>query len=119
VGSPTNDPLTGKSLLNTRTWNHLVLIRHGAQVDVYLNGERDISGAVEPGPPRLNSGGTTYRSPTSSTNPTNPNSWLIGGSHENKFNLEGKIDEVAFYNKAMTPAESARHFELSGFQRSR
>ncbi len=95
IGTRLDALLPGKSAVKTRTWNHLVLVRHGRQVSIYLNGELDISGEAEP----------VSLEPAAR--------WIVAGNVENQFNLEGKVDEIAFYDSALTADEVARHFKIS------
>jgi len=80
----------GTTEIELRTWNHVVLVRDGEQVTVYLNGRADpeITGRATPG--------------------CGPDVFL-GGRADNLFNFEGKIDEVALYHRALTAQEAAEH----------
>jgi hypothetical protein len=90
--------LAGRSEVRPKTWNHVVLVRAGKKVAVYCNGRSspEVSGeageAITPAAASL----------------------LIGDSHDGSASFEGKIDEVAVYDRALTPDEVARHFEASG-----
>ena len=46
--------------------------------------------------------------------PSDVETLFIGGRQDNVANFEGKIDEVAIYDRALTPAEIADHFRASG-----
>jgi hypothetical protein len=64
--------LIGKSVLNTRTWNHVAVVRQGHNVTVYLDGEPEISGEAEP------CAGATDRA------------WLVGGSERSNASFEAR-----------------------------
>ena len=88
----------GKSEIPLKTWNHVVLVRAQQKFNVYLNGNLtpEISGSAE----------IPY-------NATEPN-LCIGGASQ-LFNMfEGKIDDVAVYNRALTPEEIAQHYKAAG-----
>jgi hypothetical protein len=92
-----NATLAGRTAIELRTWNHVVVVRDGHQVRAYLNGK------AEPGinggsPPDLRAAG---------------NKWSFGGRNDGSFGLEGKLSEVAIYNRALTPEEIANHFKTA------
>lgn len=86
--------LVGKSEIQPKTWNHVVMVRDGREVSVHLNGSAspELAGEVS-GDPRDHAGRV-----------------FIGGRHDNGANFEGKIDELALYDRALTQAEVAEHF---------
>ena len=86
--------LEGKTEIQPKTWNHVVMARQGRQVRVYLNGAEspDIAGEV-PGAP-LHRHGRVF----------------VGGRQDGFANFEGKIDEVALYDRALTQADAGEHF---------
>ncbi|HUT93800.1 MAG TPA: LamG-like jellyroll fold domain-containing protein [Thermoguttaceae bacterium] len=93
-GDDLQQVLVGTTEIELRTWNHVVLVRDGHQVAVYLNGRTDpeLAGQVAPGcPPDVTR-------------------LFLGGRNDNLFNFEGKIDEVALYNRPLTVQEAAGHF---------
>ncbi len=96
-GNRLNELLTGKSEITLRAWNHVVLVRDGKRVAVYLNGNAapEISGEIEighaPGEPQV----------------------FVGGRNDNFANFEGKIDEVAIFNRPLSAGEAARHYAAS------
>ena len=61
---------------------------------MYLNGRPDpqLAGQVAPGCP------------------SEVTQLFVGGRNDNLFNFEGKIDEVALYNRPLTAQEAAEHF---------
>ena len=85
--------LAGKTVVAPKTWYHLALVRDRAAVRVYLDGSLEISADVPP-----SGGGDVH----------------IGGHGAGSDTLEGKIDEVAIYSRALKPGEIARRPKLSG-----
>ena len=84
--------LSGRTEIGTKTWNHAALVRDGRNVRIYLNGKLEISGEV---PPATGS------------------DLFIGGDQQAADSLEGKIDEVAVYRRALTSEEIARRYKIS------
>jgi hypothetical protein len=84
-------PLLGKTPLNLRTWHHVVLVRDGRRVAVYLDGNPtpEISGEVPAEP---------YRAPR----------WYFGGRNDCQATWEGKLDDIAVFDRALS-AEQARN----------
>ncbi len=78
--------LAGKTVISRWTWNHVVLVRAGAGVRVYLNGdpEPEIDGQ------------------TQSTIVPTVDQLFIGGRSDNVANFEGRLDEVTVYDRALT-----------------
>jgi hypothetical protein len=87
--------VAGKTEIKTGNWNHLVLAREGNEVSLFLNGELELSAQVE------------------SADEEPKENWAVGGAQNDSFSFEGKIDEVAFYESALTETEIRRHFELA------
>ncbi len=84
---------SGKTEITARTWHHVALVRNGQRVTVYLDGnpkpEIDLSVEVD-----------LVRGP----------GWLsIGGRADEGFAFEGKIDEAALYDRALTAGEILEH----------
>ena len=71
-----------------KTWHHLALVRDGEQVTAYLDGSPApgvVAGSLPAGPKRI--------------------AFAAG--------FEGKLDEIAIYNRALPPGEIARHHRLA------
>jgi hypothetical protein len=89
--------LAGKSKIGQGTWHHVVLSRAGRRVCVYLDGNEspEIDGDLEAD---TGSGSSTF---------------AFGGRHDFEATLEGKIDEVALYDRPLKPAEVAEHYRAA------
>jgi hypothetical protein len=86
-----------------KTWHHLALVRDSKGVKVYL----DFVGPTKEGQRIEWSTGIRQIDETALTKLPR---WLyIGGSPEGSFNFEGKIDEVALYDRALDADEIAAH----------
>ena len=87
----------GKTVIAPRTWNHVVYVRDGKRATVYLNGavEPELTGEAEVGCPA----GVTQL--------------CFGGRSDNQFNLEGRLDEVAIYDRALGGDEAATHYKTT------
>ncbi len=94
TGEASDQTLIGKTVLREKTWHHLVLVRDGNKIAVYLNGaaEPEIAGDIPMGCP------------------SDAECMFIGGRGDNSANLEGRIDEVAVYGRTLSSAEIAGHF---------
>jgi Concanavalin A-like lectin/glucanases superfamily len=77
-----------------KTWHHIALVRKGRQVFVYLDGHPlpEISGEA--------GADASFR----------PVSILVGGRNDGPVSFEGKIDEVAVFDRALGSEEIAGHF---------
>ncbi|MBL9134371.1 MAG: c-type cytochrome [Verrucomicrobiales bacterium] len=100
-GNEKKQILAGTTRLPERTWHHVALVRSNAAVTVYLDGrtEPEISGTLP------------------STVPDAGAELFLGGRNDGFAGLEGRIDEVALYDRALTATEVAAHFDASGFPR--
>jgi hypothetical protein len=93
--------VSGKTEIPLKTWHHVVLVRNGRRLAVHLNGQPklEITADVEPG--------------TDSPNGV----FSFGGRHAGDGTLEGKIDEIAVYDRSLSSAEIAEHFRAAKDQR--
>ncbi|NQT50397.1 LamG domain-containing protein, partial [bacterium] len=101
-GNRHNEALGGSTAIALRTWNHVVLVREGKRVAVYLNGN--------PTPEIVSEAAVSL--------PPDAREVFLGGRCDNLCNFEGKIDEVAVYPRALTPEEVAKHFAAAGTQQA-
>lgn len=89
--------LAGKSEISPRTWHHVVLTRDGQRIVVHLDGNDrpEIASDVAAG---QGSGlATTF----------------LGGRHDQEATFEGKIDEIAVYDRPLSAAEIAEHYRAA------
>src|SRR5262249_2398001 len=93
---PGTDPiLLGRTEIAPKDWHHLVLVREGDRFEVFLDGrpEREISGAwTRPLPP------------------PGPTQFRFGAGLEGDPGFEGKLAEIAVYDRSLTTGEIAGHF---------
>lgn len=92
-----NAVLDGRTAIEPKTWNHVVLVRDAARVRAYLNGH------AEPG---INGGSPAVPQAAG-------NKWFFGGRNDGSSGLEGKLSEVAIYNRALTAEEVANHYQAA------
>jgi hypothetical protein len=97
-GNAANEVLIGNTTIPLRTWCHVVLVRQDDRVTVYLDGNPtpEIAGTI------------------AVTRPAGVQTVFLGGRCDNFANLEGKLGDVAVYNRALTADEVARHTQASG-----
>lgn len=88
--------LRGRQPLGYRTWHHVVLVRESGRVRVYLDGEAELDGAV------------------TGNWPAKGSEIFVGGRTDNEANLEGKADEVAVYDRPLSPEEVRAHYRAAG-----
>ena len=81
--------IVGNSEIQRWTWNHVLLVRDGDQVRVYLNGN-----AV----PEIE---TTARAEL----PAHFDQLFFGGRGDSRDNWEGRLDEIAVFDRVVTPEE--------------
>ncbi len=99
-GNKSDTVLTGKSVIDTYTWNHVVLVRDGSKVRVYLNGriEPEIDGEADV------------------TIDESIRQVFLAGRCDSFANLAGKLDEVALFDRVLSTDEIAAHFSAAGFE---
>jgi hypothetical protein len=94
----TQPALAGRTPIQPKTWNHVVLVRQGRTVRVHLNGQAA---------PEIAGEAACFADSKCSF-------LSFGDAPENAAPLEGRLDEIAFYLRALKPAETAAHFRASG-----
>jgi len=97
AGRQPGPSLTGRTPLTVRAWHHVVLVRDGRRVVVYLDGEPtpELAGEVELG--AAQPGGQV----------------VVGGRTDRDATFEGKICEVAIYNRALSAEEAHAHWKAA------
>ena len=88
---------TGETRIAPKTWHHVAFERKGRHVVVYLDGNPtpEISGEIV-----ADAG-------------NQPRIISVGGRGDGVANFEGKIDEVALFDRALSAEEIAGHFRAS------
>ncbi len=93
-GNARDEVVVGKTVLPLRSWHHLAFVRKKNQVAIYLNGHHEPEAAGE----------------LANTIPNGDVNFFLGGRSDNLFNWEGKLDEFALYDRALTADEIAAHY---------
>lgn len=81
--------VSGSTEIPRWQWHHVAVVRRGTGVKAYLNGRLEID-ATLPG-----------------TEAARPEEWFFGGRSDNAANWEGRLDEVAVFDRALEPADIA------------
>ena len=81
--------VAGTTQIKRWTWNHVVLVRDGDAVRVHLNGSRQPE--IETSIP--------------ASSPNRSDEVFCGGRSDNHSNWEGRLDEVAIFDRALSVAE--------------
>lgn len=93
-GNALGQVVAGRTVLTPRTWNHVVFVREGRKVTAYLNGraEPEFEGELDVSPGAQ--AGTVF----------------LGGRNDSFANFQGRLDEVALFDRAVSAAEAHRLF---------
>lgn len=93
-GNQRNELLAGTTLLPQNSWHHVVLVRQGDVVRVYLNGatEPEIEGQLQ------------------ATFPERCGQLFVGARNDRFAPFQGRIDQIAIYDRPLPPEEIAAHF---------
>lgn len=86
-GSDANRVIAGKTEIPRWQWQQVVLVRDGGKVRAYLNGQLELEGEVPSG--RLASLRKNF----------------FGGRSDHDSSWEGRLDEIAVFNRVLTPEE--------------
>jgi hypothetical protein len=89
-GASATDVRVGRTEIPRWTWSHVVLVRDGTKVRAYLNGSAQ---------PELE---TTVQNTT-----VLPAGCFFGGRCDNDSNWEGRMDEIAVFDRLLTASEIA------------
>lgn len=89
VFSDGNNTLAGQTTIERWTWNHLLFVRDGEKVRVYLNGNAtpEIDTAI------------------SANDRANAEQLFFGGHCSGEASWEGRLDEIAVFDRAVSVAE--------------
>jgi len=91
-----SDPVLGVNTVIERwTWNHVVLVRDGDDVRVYLNGNQEVDGTAM------------------TSLPARVGQCFVGGRCDGDSNFEGRVDETAIYDRALTDDEVAKLYRAA------
>ena len=83
-----DDPITSAQTLARWTWNRITIVRSSDRVQLFINGQR--KPAIDT---QCKATGAGIKS------------MFIGGRSDNDSNWEGRIDEVAIFDRVLTPQE--------------
>jgi hypothetical protein len=86
--------LKSEGTTQAKTWNHIVFVREGINVHTYLNGRMD---------PGLTGEAPFYPREAG-------NEWYFGGDKGPNSGLEGKLSDIAIYDRALPADEIANHY---------
>lgn len=89
-GDDASSMAAGNTVIARWQWQHVVLVRDGQTVRVYLNGQLEIETKV------------------AANFPAGLDQCFFGGRSDNDSNWEGRLDEIAVFNRALTAREVAR-----------
>lgn len=92
TGNETGEIVPGKTRLSFRDWHHVALVREGDKLTVWLDGKKEIEANAR------------------WTLPEGASDVFLGGRSDRLFGLEGKLDEVAIYPRALDAAQVAARF---------
>lgn len=81
------EPQSGKTPVRFRVWVHVCLVRDGEAVRVYLDGKEELVAQM--------------------VRAVKPNRFVVGGRPDKAFGFEGRVAEVAVYDRALTAKEVA------------
>lgn len=71
------------------TWNHIALVSDGREVQIFLNGNQILQ----------------MERPNSAIGRSDAPDFFFGGRCDNQDNWEGRLDEIALFDRVLTPAE--------------
>ena len=97
-GNRRNELIAGQTRIPTGGWSHVVMVRQEQKVTVYLNGD--------PKPEIAADLPVDY--------PNDCAEMLLGGRADNFANLQGTLEEVALFDRALEPHEVKSHFDAAG-----
>lgn len=96
-GDGRNELAAGQTRLKRGSWSHVVMVRQEQKITVYLNGDPEPEIAAD----------------LPVAYPADCEDILLGGRSDNFANLQGMLDEIAVYERALTPQEVKAHFDAA------
>jgi hypothetical protein len=96
LGQTEGGERVGKTPVAPRSWHHVALVREGESVALYLDGREEIA------------------SRHAGSRPSGSPDLFFGGASARDAGLEGKLDEVSVYDRALKAEEVSAHYEASG-----
>lgn len=99
-GNEKSQLVAGPTPIKRGGWSHVVMVRQNQKVTVYLNGD--------PKPEIAADLPIAY--------PADCEDLVLGGRADNFANLQGMLEEVAVFDRALTPQEVKVHFEAADVQ---
>ena len=93
-GDVLTESVSGQTEIPVKTWNHVAMVRDGRKIVVYLNGHEAPEVSDE----------------ASNSDPSGSDEVFIGGYG---YNFEGRIDEIAIYDRPLPADEVARHYRAA------
>jgi putative membrane-bound dehydrogenase-like protein len=97
-GNRRNQLVAGVTPIPSGSWSHVVMVRQQQAIRVYLNGD--------PNPEISADLPIEY--------PAEGHSILLGGRADNFANLQGMMEDIAIYDRALTPKEVMKNFHAGG-----
>jgi hypothetical protein len=88
--NPAAATVAGRTEIPRWTWQHVVLVRDGAAVRLYLNGQLELETRT-----------AAPRAPAA-------DHFFFGGRSDGDSSWEGRLDEIAFFNRALSAADVAK-----------
>ncbi len=79
--------IAGKTVIERWTWTHLVFVRSGNKVSAYLNGKKE------------------FDTTSNASFPADLKELFFGGRCDNVNNFEGRLDEIAVFDRALNAEE--------------
>ncbi|WP_417736619.1 DUF1553 domain-containing protein [Rosistilla oblonga] len=92
--------ILGRSVLAPHQWHHVVMVREGANVRVYLNGNAE--------PELVGNASPVFDAAVGQM--------FIAGRSDDFANFQGQIASVAVYNRVLSGAEIGHHFQAAEFE---
>ncbi len=89
-GTDPSSAVEGKTEIPRWEWQHVIFVRNKGRVQVYLNGTLEIDTEAP------------------ADFPAGFDRFFLGGRSDNNSNWEGRLDEIAIFDRALTPDEVAK-----------